>query len=110
MSFLGERLTYVLEQRGYDVRNVRAVMAGRPVADISPLEARRMLEVLPEYTGTKEFQQLATAFKRVKNIAKELPDAEFLAAEAGGAAARRARSSEPAEQALVAELDRSGGR
>ena len=52
-SFLGERLTYVLEQRGYDVRNVRAVMAGRPVADISPLEARRMLEVLPEYTGTK---------------------------------------------------------
>jgi glycyl-tRNA synthetase beta chain len=44
LSFLGERLTYVLEQRGYDVRNVRAVMAGRPVADISPLEARRMLE------------------------------------------------------------------
>jgi len=80
-------------------------MAGRPVADISPLEARRMLEVLPEYTGTKEFQQLATAFKRVKNIAKELPDPEFLAAEAGGALLGAALS-EPAEQALVAELDR----
>jgi len=105
LSFLGERLTYVLEQRGYDVRNVRAVMAGRPVADISPLEARRMLEVLPEYTGTKEFQQLATAFKRVKNIAKELPDPEFLAAEAGGSLLGAALS-EPAEQALVAELDR----
>jgi glycyl-tRNA synthetase beta chain len=105
LSFLGERLSYVLEQRGYDVRNVRAVMAGRPVADISPLEARRMLEVLPEYTGTKEFQQLATAFKRVKNIAKELADAEFLAAGASGAPPGAALS-EPAELALVAELER----
>ena len=69
-AFLAERLTYVLEQRGYDVRNVRAVLAGRPLAEISPLEARRMLEVLPEFTGTPEFQQLATAFKRVKNIAE----------------------------------------
>ena len=51
------------------MRNVRAVLAGRPLAEISPLEARRMLEVLPEFTGTPEFQQLATAFKRVKNIA-----------------------------------------
>ena len=68
-EFLAERLTHVLEQRGYDVRNVRAVLAGRPLEQISPLEARRMLEVLPEFTGTPEFQQLATAFKRVKNIA-----------------------------------------
>jgi glycyl-tRNA synthetase beta chain len=105
LAFLGERLTYVLEQRGYDVRNVRAVMAGRPVADISPLEARRMLEVLPEYTGTKEFQQLATAFKRVKNIAKELPEADFTAAEASGAPLGAALT-EPAELALLAELDR----
>ena len=64
-----------------------------------------MLEVLPEYTGTKEFQQLATAFKRVKNIARELADAEFLAAEASGQPLGAALS-EPAEQALVAELDR----
>jgi glycyl-tRNA synthetase beta chain len=103
-SFLSERLAYVLEQRGYDVRNVRAVMAGRPVSDISPLEARRMLEVLPEYTGTTEFQQLATAFKRVKNIAKELSEADFLAAERG--APLRSSLNEPAELALLGELDR----
>ena len=105
LSFLAERLAYVLEQRGFDVRNVRAVMAGRSTADISPLEARRMLEVLPEYTGTTEFQQLATAFKRVKNIARELPDAEFDAAESSGPALASVLK-EPAELALLAQLDR----
>ncbi len=104
-SFLAERLAYVLEQRGYDVRNVRAVLAGRPLAVISPLEARRMLEVLPEYTGTPEFQQLATAFKRVKNIAKELTEAQIDDAERQGAALA-ALLTEPAEQALLTELER----
>jgi glycyl-tRNA synthetase beta chain len=104
-AFLTERLTYLLEQRGYDVRNVRAVLAGRPLADISPLEARRMLEVLPEYTGTLEFQQLAVAFKRVKNIARELPDGQYLAAEQQGPPLAELLT-EPAERALVAELQR----
>jgi glycyl-tRNA synthetase beta chain len=98
-AFLTERLTYVLEQRGYDVRNVRAVLAGRPLAEMSPLEARRMLEVLPEFTGTPAFQQLATAFKRVKNIATgaagtTTPDDPYAAL------------TEPAELALLAELRR----
>jgi glycyl-tRNA synthetase beta chain len=99
-AFLTERLTYVLEQRGYDVRNVRAVLAGRPLAEMSPLEARRMLEVLPEFTGTPAFQQLATAFKRVKNIATgaagttATPDDPYAAL------------TEPAELALLAELRR----
>jgi glycyl-tRNA synthetase beta chain len=104
-AFLAERLAYVLEQRGFDVRNVRAVLAGRPLGAISPLEARRMLEVLPEYTGTPEFQQLATAFKRVKNIAKELPEAQFDVAEQQGPALAT-RLTEPAEQALLQELER----
>jgi glycyl-tRNA synthetase beta chain len=97
MAFLAERLTYVLEQRGFDVRNVRAVLSGRPLAEISPLEARRMLEVLPEFTGTPAFQQLATAFKRVKNIAGTKgsdPTVDFAAL------------TEPAELALVDELRR----
>jgi glycyl-tRNA synthetase beta chain len=98
-AFLTERLAYVLEQRGYDIRNVRAVLSGRPLAEISPLEARRMLEVLPEFTGTPAFQQLATAFKRVKNIATGSGD---LAAGANPYAAL----TEPAELALVAELQR----
>ncbi len=106
-AFLAERLAYVLEQRGFDVRNVRAVLAGRPLAAISPLEARRMLEVLPEYTGTPEFQQLATAFKRVKNIARELPEAQFADAEQQGPTLA-SLLTEPAEKALVAELERRG--
>jgi glycyl-tRNA synthetase beta chain len=101
-AFLTERLTYVLEQRGYDVRNVRAVLAGRPLSGISPLEARRMLEALPEFTGTPEFQQLATAFKRVKNIGlgsdPSVPGTE--------GSDPYAPLHEPAELALVAELRR----
>jgi glycyl-tRNA synthetase beta chain len=104
-AFLGERLAYVLEQRGYDSRNVRAVMQARPLDRLSPLAARRMLEALPEFTGTPEFTQLATAFKRVKNIARELLDEEFDGAEREepelGAHLR-----EPSELALLAELDR----
>jgi glycyl-tRNA synthetase beta chain len=108
-AFLAERLTYVLEQRGYDVRNVRAVLAGRPPAEISPLEARRMLEVLPEFTGTPEFQQLATAFKRVKNIAGTTgsdPSVPGRMADAGADAGVYAALTEPAELALVEELRR----
>ena len=105
LAFLGERLGYVLEQRGYDARNVHAVMQAQPVAALSPLVARRMLEALPEFAGTPEFTQLATAFKRVKNIARELPDAEF---------DRLERDEpqlvdllrEPAEVALAGELER----
>jgi glycyl-tRNA synthetase beta chain len=102
-QFLAERLTYVLEQRGYDIRNVRAVMAARPIGEISPLVARRMLEVLPEFTGTPAFTQLATAFKRVKNIARELADAEFTEAERAQPDLR-ALLRESAELALFDEL------
>jgi glycyl-tRNA synthetase beta chain len=105
VAFLAERLAYVLELRRFDVRNIRAVLAGRPLADIAPLDARRTLEVLPEYSGTPEFRQLATAFKRVKNIARELPDADFDAAERDDPPLS-ATLVEPAEVSLLAELDR----
>lgn len=105
-AFLRERLSYLLEARGFDVRNVRAVLhAAETVRDVSPLDARRKLDVLPDYTGTPEFQQLATAFKRVKNIARELPEAEFLAAEQQGPPLA-ALLTEPAERALLAEYER----
>ena len=44
-SFMADRLAYLLEQRGFDVRSVRAVMHGG-IEDASPLEARRKLEAL----------------------------------------------------------------
>lgn len=95
-SFMADRVRYVLEQRGYDTRNVRAVTHSE-IAKLSPLAAKRKLEVLPEFTETEQFKQLAGLFKRVKNIAKNLDAA---APDLGGVLA------EPAEKALAAEVDR----
>jgi glycyl-tRNA synthetase beta chain len=95
-TFMLERLRYVLEQRGFDARNVRAVTHGE-VQSLSPLIARRKLEVLPEFTSSADFTQLATAFKRVRNIAREL---------AAGASEDLTPLSEPAEVALRSELER----
>jgi glycyl-tRNA synthetase beta chain len=94
-GFLVERLRYVLEQRGFDGRNVRAVTHG-DVGALSPLIARRKLEVLPEFTTSPDFTQLATAFKRVRNIARELP---------AGSSPDLAPLNEPAELALLKELE-----
>ena len=95
-TFMLDRVRYVLEQRGYDPRNVRAVTHSE-ITQLSPLTAKRKLEVLPEFTESTEFRQLAILFKRVKNIAKNLePGARDL----GG------KLAEPAETALAAEIDR----
>lgn len=95
-TFMQDRLRYVLEQRGYDPRNVRAVThAG--ITELAPLVAKRKLEALPEFTETPDFKQLAVLFKRVRNIAKNL---DLNAADRGGTV------TEPAETALAAEVDR----
>lgn len=94
-AFLVERLRFLLEQRGFDARNVRAVTHG-DVGALSPLVARRKLEVLPEFTASRDFTQLATAFKRVRNIARDLP---------AGVTGDIVALTEPAETALLKELD-----
>jgi glycyl-tRNA synthetase beta chain len=94
--FMADRVRFVLEQRGYDTRNVRAVTQG-DLKDLSPLVAKRQLEVLPEFTESEDFRQLAVLFKRVKNIAKNL---DASAPDLGG------KLAEPAEKALAAEVDR----
>ncbi len=103
-----DRLRFVLEQRG--IR--RAQRSGgdppRARAPSSPLFARRLLAVLPEFTETDAFRALASVFKRVRNIAKQMPDEEFerVQPEAGAIAQVLV---EPAERALVKELmDRRG--
>ena len=107
-QFLLERLRFVLEQRGHDVRNVRAVTQPWPSwRAVTPLDARRKLEALPGFTGSTGFLQLAALFKRVRNIARELSDAEFGDVEAGRAAVSD-DSPEPAERALWDELERRG--
>ncbi len=95
-AFMRDRIRFVLEQRGYDSRNVRAVTHSE-ATELSPLVAKRKLEALPEFTESTEFRQLAVLFKRVRNIAKNLDAA---APDQGGTL------TEPAEVALAAEVDR----
>lgn len=95
-SFMIDRVRFVLEQRGSDTRNVRAVTHGSP-AEVSPLVARRKLETLPEFTESPDFKQLAVLFKRVKNIARNLDET---APNLGGAL------TEPSELALASEVAR----
>jgi len=102
-QFVLERLRYVLEQRGFDPRNVRAVTHQTSFDEIVPVDALRKLQVLPEFTESSDFRQLAIAFKRVRNIAKELPVDEFGKLEAIGGGIVL---SEPAERALSDELDK----
>ena len=79
-----------------------AAVTHQPLDAIRPLDARRKLEALPDFTGTADFRMLATLFKRVRNIAGEMPAGQ-------GAAGTpdepfEAALVEPAERALFDEL------
>jgi glycyl-tRNA synthetase beta chain len=106
-AFLLERYRYVLEQRGFDVRNVRAVLPESAYRHLSPADALKRLDVLPEFTASPDFRKLAVAFKRVKNIARELGDAEAEQAERSDPPLAKLLK-EPAEIALLSELDARG--
>jgi glycyl-tRNA synthetase beta chain len=97
LSFMADRLAYLLEQRGYDVRNVRAVLHG-DVAQVSPLEARLKLEALAHMGGSEALLGVAALLKRVKNITKGVSD---------GADWRtiQGRLVEPAELTLWSQVD-----
>jgi glycyl-tRNA synthetase beta chain len=104
-SFMVDRLSFVLESRGFDPRNVRAVTRGRTFSSIAPADELKKLKILPEFTGSDDFQKLAAAFKRVRNIARELPADEFDAAERSG---QPLTLTEPAEQTLLSEVETRG--
>ena len=92
-TFVRERVTYLFQERRFDVRNIRAVLHAWPNVDV--VEARLKLEALAQLSGSSELQGVATLFKRVKNITKDVPPvAEVL----------RQRLTEPAELALVSAL------
>jgi glycyl-tRNA synthetase beta chain len=100
-TFMADRLAYLLEQRGFDVRNIRAVMHGG-IEQVSPLEARRKLEALAQMSGSDALIGVATLFKRVKNITKGI------AAPGVDLASLGPRVKEPAEQALWQALTAKG--
>ncbi len=99
--YLYERLASVLTQRGFPIEVVRAVTAPVNAARAadwtkSPLRARRVADALQAMRMSADFQALAVLFKRVKNIARERTDDR---------AADRGALTEPAERALLDELD-----
>jgi glycyl-tRNA synthetase beta chain len=96
-AFVSDRVAYLLEQRGFDVRTVRAVMHGG-VERLSPYEARKKLEALAQLGGSEALLGVATLLKRVKNITKGIAGGESLGS-------LRPALKEPAEQALAAELE-----
>jgi glycyl-tRNA synthetase beta chain len=96
-SFMSDRLAYLLDQRGYDVRNVRAVLHGG-LERTSPLEARLKLEALAQMSGSEALLGVATLLKRVKNISKGVGAVD-------GWAGLQARLVEPAEKTLWSQVD-----
>jgi glycyl-tRNA synthetase beta chain len=100
-AFFVERLRYLFERRGYRHDEISAVLPESSTEDIVPLAIRRKLEALQAMRQSADFEALAAAFKRVKNITKDVP------VHADGHAAREAAFaalSEPAEQALLGEI------
>jgi glycyl-tRNA synthetase beta chain len=94
-AFMSDRLTYLLEQRGFDVRMIRAVTAAG-AEKTSPLEARLKLEALSQMSGSAALLGVAGLLKRVKNITKTVAP--------GAPAPDAAQLTEPAEQQLLAAL------
>lgn len=101
-AFMIERVRYVLSERRIPIETVRAVTHQ---TDVRPLRARRVAEALEASRASADFQALAVLFKRVKNIAKELSSGAGDRGRETGSLDRSALS-EPAERALVAELDK----
>jgi glycyl-tRNA synthetase beta chain len=99
VSFMGDRLSYLLEQRGFNIRSVRAVTHSGPAA-VSPLEALRKLSALSQMSGSESLLGVATLLKRVKNISKGVP---------APAALETALLTEPAEKMLVSALEEGAG-
>jgi len=95
-AFLLDRLRYLFEQRGFAYDELNAVL-GHAAGVPDPLDARRRLEALRGVRTSADFEALAVAFRRVKNLSRELQ---------GPAVDAVDRLTEPAELELLAEFDR----
>jgi len=93
LAFAIERVRFALETRGFAPEVVKAAT---PPGDVSPLRARRVAEALQGMRASDDFQALAALFKRVKNIARDARQTGAL---------DRAALTEPAERALLEQLD-----
>jgi glycyl-tRNA synthetase beta chain len=108
-QFLVERLQFVLESRGFDRRNVRAVLgSSQPLEKTSLVDVEANLHVLREHAATPSFRKLAEMFKRVRNIGREYTADVFEQDERTGPALETVLE-EAAEKALLAEIVRRHG-
>ncbi len=98
-TFLAERLRYLFQQRGFAYDEINAIAGARRGFVDVPLDARLRLEALHAVRVSADFEALAVAFKRVKNLAKELK---------GEPSPVLDRLTEPAERALAEEFASRG--
>src|SRR5262245_3292082 len=68
-AFMTDRLAYLLEQRGFGVRVVRAVMH-EGIDRLNPYDAKKKLEALTQLMGSEALLGVASLLKRAKNITK----------------------------------------
>jgi glycyl-tRNA synthetase beta chain len=98
-AFIRERVTYLFEQRGFDIRTIRAVLPSTfEGAAVGLIEVRKKLEALGAMSGSEALLGVARLLKRAKNITKGVaaPASVSLVGSA---------LTEPAERALAAELE-----
>jgi glycyl-tRNA synthetase beta chain len=99
-EFLSEREQHLLERRGLRHDEIRAVMPAVKMA-LKPYDVLRRAEALSKARSATGFEALAVLFKRVKNITKDFKPTERTPS---GLPAIRAALKEPAEYALLDEL------
>jgi glycyl-tRNA synthetase beta chain len=100
-DFLVERQQHLLERRGYRYDEIRAVLPADPLG-LKPYDVLRKVRALSEARRAPGFEALAMLFKRVKNITKDFAPGDRTPQ---GLEALRRALKEPAELALVGELE-----
>jgi len=98
-TFLAERLRFVFQQRGFTYDEINAVAGSRRGFADAPHDARLRLEALDRVRTSMDFEALAVAFKRVKNLSRELTS---------GPVESLDRLTEPAETALLEDFRTRG--
>jgi glycyl-tRNA synthetase beta chain len=95
----------MLQERGFDARNVRSVLRGN-VLELNAHDALMRLEGLSDFTASPQFQQLAMAFKRVRNIGHDVQPPSMITEHEETYPDLRSLLTEPAEQALFDEIEK----
>ena len=108
-TFMRERVIYLFEQRGFDVRNIRAVVP-QSLQRFDMIEARKKLEALVQMNRSEALRGVAELFKRVKNITKGVAiapamDAHLLKEAAEATLIQTMQETEPKIRAAAAHAD-----